>query len=359
MAITAGDRGLELTLDELIPHSGHDSGGGAADCPEALFWRSFYTNLSSVMALRRMKIAKDDMWIRTYGRLYQKLCSTTCEIPIGIYRTQDTSLADSSHVSSSPHPRARWTECMRVQSQETELAESLSLRKTCRSSWVSGVSAPTFSDVPTPNCTSTRQGLGCDCISQEGQGRGQMHSKKVEVQCRRALERALKADTSNKDTNYNPEGDHPAQSEPTPPVAILTTPKVDPPEEKSNMHAIKEASGTSDYLPKVGKKMSLGEIEEFHGEEGDFECHVEHLVHYFKANKLHVRGSGIFSLSLFHPVLFKLDEETDTELGVGVTYKPKSQISNCLGCVQTKPSMEHVLGAGGVLVVEVETGYSV
>ena len=38
-----------------------------------------------------MKITKDDMWIRTYGRLYQKLCSTTCEIPIGIYRTQDTS----------------------------------------------------------------------------------------------------------------------------------------------------------------------------------------------------------------------------------------------------------------------------
>ena len=30
------------------------------------------------------------MWIRTYGRLYQKLCSTTCEIPIGIYRTQDS-----------------------------------------------------------------------------------------------------------------------------------------------------------------------------------------------------------------------------------------------------------------------------
>ncbi|XP_052789298.1 potassium channel subfamily T member 2-like isoform X2 [Mya arenaria] len=35
-----------------------------------------------------MKITKDDLWIRTYGRLYQKLCSTTCEIPIGIYRTQ-------------------------------------------------------------------------------------------------------------------------------------------------------------------------------------------------------------------------------------------------------------------------------
>lgn len=42
------------------------------------------------------------MWIRTYGRLYQKLCSTTCEIPIGIYRTQETTNLDASHVSSSP-----------------------------------------------------------------------------------------------------------------------------------------------------------------------------------------------------------------------------------------------------------------
>lgn len=53
----------------------------------------------------QMRITKDDMWIRTYGRLYQKLCSTTCEIPIGIYRTQDTSNADTSHVSNSPVER--------------------------------------------------------------------------------------------------------------------------------------------------------------------------------------------------------------------------------------------------------------
>jgi len=37
-----------------------------------------------------MQITKDDLWVRTYGRLYQKLCSTTCEIPIAIYRTQDS-----------------------------------------------------------------------------------------------------------------------------------------------------------------------------------------------------------------------------------------------------------------------------
>ncbi|XP_059171970.1 potassium channel subfamily T member 2-like [Physella acuta] len=38
--------------------------------------------------LSSVTIGKDDLWIRTYGRLYQKLCSTACEIPIGIYRTQ-------------------------------------------------------------------------------------------------------------------------------------------------------------------------------------------------------------------------------------------------------------------------------
>uniref|UniRef100_A0A3Q3B224 Potassium channel subfamily T member 2-like n=1 Tax=Kryptolebias marmoratus TaxID=37003 RepID=A0A3Q3B224_KRYMA len=35
-----------------------------------------------------MKITEDDLWIRTYGRLYQKLCSSTGDIPIGVYRTE-------------------------------------------------------------------------------------------------------------------------------------------------------------------------------------------------------------------------------------------------------------------------------
>ncbi|XP_012884815.1 PREDICTED: potassium channel subfamily T member 1 [Dipodomys ordii] len=43
-----------------------------------------------------MKITEDDLWIRTYGRLFQKLCSSSAEIPIGIYRTQ-------CHVFSEPH----------------------------------------------------------------------------------------------------------------------------------------------------------------------------------------------------------------------------------------------------------------
>ncbi|XP_064649247.1 potassium channel subfamily T member 2-like isoform X8 [Lineus longissimus] len=52
-----------------------------------------------------MKISKDDLWIRTYGRLYQKLCSTTCEIPIGIYRTmiQHTENTSADGVPGSGH----------------------------------------------------------------------------------------------------------------------------------------------------------------------------------------------------------------------------------------------------------------
>ncbi|XP_066566287.1 potassium channel subfamily T member 2-like [Amia ocellicauda] len=39
-----------------------------------------------------MKITEEDLWIRTYGRLYQKLCSSTGDIPIGIYRTESHTL---------------------------------------------------------------------------------------------------------------------------------------------------------------------------------------------------------------------------------------------------------------------------
>ena len=28
------------------------------------------------------------MWIKSYGRLYQKLCASVGDIPIGIYRTK-------------------------------------------------------------------------------------------------------------------------------------------------------------------------------------------------------------------------------------------------------------------------------
>ncbi|XP_018584252.2 potassium channel subfamily T member 1-like isoform X1 [Scleropages formosus] len=41
-----------------------------------------------------MKVTEEDLWIRTYGRLFQKMCSSSAEIPIGIYRTE-------SHVFST------------------------------------------------------------------------------------------------------------------------------------------------------------------------------------------------------------------------------------------------------------------
>ncbi|XP_047543747.1 potassium channel subfamily T member 1 isoform X14 [Vanessa atalanta] len=69
--------------------------------------------------LTSMKITKEDMWIRTYGRLYQKLCSTTCEIPIGIYRTQDTSLADQAHhYSTSLADEARDNHAQQIERAE-------------------------------------------------------------------------------------------------------------------------------------------------------------------------------------------------------------------------------------------------
>ncbi|XP_075881816.1 potassium channel subfamily T member 1-like isoform X1 [Nelusetta ayraudi] len=42
-----------------------------------------------------MKITEEDLWIRTYGRLFQKLCSSSAEIPIGIYRTESHMFSNS------------------------------------------------------------------------------------------------------------------------------------------------------------------------------------------------------------------------------------------------------------------------
>uniref|UniRef100_A0A667YT85 Potassium sodium-activated channel subfamily T member 1 n=1 Tax=Myripristis murdjan TaxID=586833 RepID=A0A667YT85_9TELE len=47
-----------------------------------------------------MKVTEEDLWIRTYGRLFQKLCSSSAEIPIGIYRTE-------SHMFSTSEVRSQ------------------------------------------------------------------------------------------------------------------------------------------------------------------------------------------------------------------------------------------------------------
>lgn len=51
--------------------------------------------LKAVAVHPQMKITEDDLWIRTYGRLFQKLCSSSAEIPIGIYRTESHMFATS------------------------------------------------------------------------------------------------------------------------------------------------------------------------------------------------------------------------------------------------------------------------
>ncbi|XP_077326394.1 potassium channel subfamily T member 2-like isoform X2 [Lithobates pipiens] len=49
-----------------------------------------------------LQVTEEDLWIRSYGRLYQKLCSTTGDIPIGIFRTETHMLPVSeSQVSIS------------------------------------------------------------------------------------------------------------------------------------------------------------------------------------------------------------------------------------------------------------------
>uniref|UniRef100_A0A3Q3MG58 Potassium channel subfamily T member 1-like n=1 Tax=Mastacembelus armatus TaxID=205130 RepID=A0A3Q3MG58_9TELE len=47
-----------------------------------------------------MKVTEEDLWISTYGRLFQKLCSSSAEIPIGIYRTE-------SHIFSTSEVRSQ------------------------------------------------------------------------------------------------------------------------------------------------------------------------------------------------------------------------------------------------------------
>lgn len=37
--------------------------------------------------LSSLKITEDNIWIERYGRLFQRLCSTTFAIPIGLYRS--------------------------------------------------------------------------------------------------------------------------------------------------------------------------------------------------------------------------------------------------------------------------------
>ncbi|XP_066896378.1 potassium channel subfamily T member 1 isoform X3 [Kogia breviceps] len=70
-----------------------------------------------------MKVTEDDLWIRTYGRLFQKLCSSSAEIPIGIYRTE-------CHVFSSAEPHN-----LRAQSQVSVSVEDREDTREAKGPW--------------------------------------------------------------------------------------------------------------------------------------------------------------------------------------------------------------------------------
>ncbi|XP_021574529.1 potassium channel subfamily T member 1 [Carlito syrichta] len=70
-----------------------------------------------------MKVTEDDLWIRTYGRLFQKLCSSSAEIPIGIYRTE-------SHVFSTSEPHD-----LRAQSQISVNVEDCEDTRDTKAPW--------------------------------------------------------------------------------------------------------------------------------------------------------------------------------------------------------------------------------
>ncbi|GFO00638.1 potassium channel subfamily t member 1 [Plakobranchus ocellatus] len=74
--------------------------------------------------LASVTIKKEDLWIRTYGRLYQKLCSTACEIPIGIYRTQ---MHSGSEMTSLQSPRVRTWSLRNYPRRQNRPVEKMSL----------------------------------------------------------------------------------------------------------------------------------------------------------------------------------------------------------------------------------------
>ena len=56
------------------------------------FFKICYVNNPIIL---QMKLTEDNLWIRTYARLYQKLCSSTGDAPNGIYRMESQKLTTS------------------------------------------------------------------------------------------------------------------------------------------------------------------------------------------------------------------------------------------------------------------------
>ncbi|XP_068964454.1 potassium channel subfamily T member 1 isoform X3 [Petaurus breviceps papuanus] len=92
-----------------------------------------------------MKITDDDLWIRTYGRLFQKLCSSSAEIPIGIYRTE-------SHMFSTSEPHD-----LRAQSQISVNVEDCEDTKDVKEPWGSRSGSGTSHHRPHRNSCASDQ----------------------------------------------------------------------------------------------------------------------------------------------------------------------------------------------------------
>ncbi|XP_031705193.1 potassium channel subfamily T member 1 isoform X5 [Anarrhichthys ocellatus] len=82
-----------------------------------------------------MKITEEDLWIRTYGRLFQKLCSSSAEIPIGIYRTESHMFSTSEGKDS--YAQSQVSINMQQGEEHRERGESWKEKKAHRNSTTS------------------------------------------------------------------------------------------------------------------------------------------------------------------------------------------------------------------------------
>ncbi|CAK6976065.1 potassium channel subfamily T member 2 [Scomber scombrus] len=76
-----------------------------------------------------MKVTEEDLWISTYGRLFQKLCSSSAEIPIGIYRTESHIFSTSESQVSVSIDECEDTKDRGDESQSNDQSDHPLLRK--------------------------------------------------------------------------------------------------------------------------------------------------------------------------------------------------------------------------------------
>ncbi|XP_029940802.1 potassium channel subfamily T member 2-like isoform X2 [Salarias fasciatus] len=82
-----------------------------------------------------MKVKEEDLWIGTYGRLFQKLCSSSAEIPIGIYRTESHIFSTSESQVSVSVDDCEDTKDRTDESRGAEQSEQQPLRRKKSMQW--------------------------------------------------------------------------------------------------------------------------------------------------------------------------------------------------------------------------------